>query len=161
MVSIVSVASVSALSVLFAEQKNQVVGAAIQRAGAIAAAIETGRSLGVVTVFDGSLGDFLGDSAYSAEVAKYMPSVGDGFDSFGADVKDFYHVKVNQYSVTVSFSVVGSEFVDFDFPSTYKQEKKETIAGIEQDVVTWTTGPAFSHGINTTHMTTVYLNNEN
>lgn len=149
-VAVIALCTAAALPTFLSEQKYRAVGAAIERAGAIAAAIDVGRSLGRARVYSGSLSGFIaGDSS---NVSDYMSTIDTGYKVLGIDQRDLYQVNVTNDSVAVSFSQTGTEYADFNYPST----QKALSAG---DVVTWTVWPTYVDGVGIAHMANHYINN--
>ncbi|MBA57472.1 MAG: hypothetical protein CMK89_23730 [Pseudomonadales bacterium] len=149
-VAVIALCAAAALPTFLSEQKYQAVGVAVERAGAIAAAIDMGRSLGRVSVYNGSLRGFI--AAEGGDVGDYMSTINSDFKVLGADQRDLYQVRVTGYSVAVSFSQTGSEYSDFNYPSS----EKAVATG---DIVTWTVWPAYVDGIGSAHMANHYINN--
>ena len=167
LVEMLAVVAVLALTVIlatpavFEEARFREVGDALSRAGAIAAAIETGRSLGVITPNGGpaqTLGAFIGNPARD-EVTDFMSSINTDAEVLGSSQKELYRIKVGQYSVEVSFTVVGDEYSDFVFPSTKKVPGTQNVNGVDVATVTWTVGPKAEDGLSIAHMTNHYMNN--
>lgn len=163
LVEMLSVVAVLALTVIlatpavFEEARYREVGDALKRAGVIAAAIDTGRALGAVNPYNGSLGNFI--ASEGSDVADYMASINVDSEVLGSNQKNLYQVRVGQYSVEVSFSVIGSEYAEYEFPSSQRVVTQQVISGVQQDVVTWTVGPMAGDGISIAHMTNHYMNN--
>ncbi len=166
LVELLSVVAILALGVLlvtpavFEDRHYNEVGLAVKRAGAIAAAIDTGRALGVVSPYEDSLREFIDDhEGGNVYVTKFMSSIKADVDVLGIDQKDFYKVKVGQYSVEVSFTLEGDQYKSYVFPSSRMQEGTKQVNGVDVDTVTWTVGPTVSDGISVAHMTNLYMNN--
>ncbi|RLU00526.1 prepilin-type N-terminal cleavage/methylation domain-containing protein [Ketobacter sp.] len=157
-VALLALMAVIAVPSFIHEQHYQEVGSAVKRAGTIAAAIDSARAMGVVGNYDGSLRNFITAQAWN--VNDYMSSLNSNIEVLGVNQRDLYRVKVGPYSVQVSFSQTGSEYSTFQFPSSQRTVVLQDVAGVQQEVVTWTTGPALTDGISAAHLTNHYMNYE-
>lgn len=157
-VALIALCSAFTIPVIYRDQHFQEVGGAVKKAGEIAAAIDAARSMGVVSSYNGTLRGFI--TANNSDVDDFMPTIKSTVPVHGQDPRDLYNVKVGDYSVEVSLSFTGTEYTDYQFPSSYRRVVTQTTNGTTATVVTWTVGPTITDGIGIAYMINNYINNE-
>lgn len=155
-ISIIALAATFALPVIYQEQEYQDVASAINTAQQLATAIEYGRSIQQADLFDGTLNEFI--VSHNGRIDRYMSTVDDDFTVVGRNPGSLFRVVVNQFSVYVSFSLTGSEYSDFNFPSARKEILVDEVDEEEVTTVRWTVGPSAGSGLAIAYGVNHYIN---